>query len=145
MATIAPKLTARLPARQLEQSASVLLSTLRLARELAKTEQKTTIVFLDVDNKSFGIKTISELEDPNATSTTSVVSQYLAKDIQITQLDGLARIGRLWAIVFWPDGSAQNGQMLLSVGSNETLKYNIIIRNDGWTYLQQVSGREQKT
>jgi prepilin-type N-terminal cleavage/methylation domain-containing protein len=144
MATITPRLGDSMSGWQVRENTKNMLSTIKLARQLALTRQEIIVFVLDNKNKSYTVRSLSKPESSEGTSNGNLVpKQFLGEDVKIVQLEGFKQLGNEKNLIFWPDGRTETAHIISTTKkNNKATEWHIYVENDGSAVLQEVSKNE---
>ncbi len=137
---IIPQIGQRIPGCQTIENSKNILVAMRLARQFARTSGEITIFVLDTNEMSFAVKTKSSLSDSRAKKSNFLVRrQLLGKNTKIVQLAGFTPIGGEQGLIFWPDGSTNTADIILTTEKKSNFgKWHLHVDSDGSTSLSEV-------
>jgi len=144
IATVTPRLSGSVPAWKAGESSRNVLVAIRLAQQLALTEQEIMVFAIDTKNSSFTVKSLDGPTYSDSISKNfSVLRQFLSKDIKIARLKGFEKIGGEECLIFWPDGRTKAARVTLATTRvGEVAQWNILIKSDGSSVLQEIFENE---
>jgi prepilin-type N-terminal cleavage/methylation domain-containing protein len=139
VATIIPRIGNSASGWQIREISKNMIAMIRIARQLALTQQEVMVFSLNTDSASFTIKKADQIVDMYDKANESLVPrQFLGKGATIVRLDGFHDAGNEKKLVFWPDGRTSKAHVILtSDNDSETTHWHIFIEDDGSTVLRE--------
>lgn len=145
MAAVVPQLSGTLSRWQLRESVRDLQASLQLAGQWARTRQEPVACVLDVQGRSFSLRSLQAGQSSYA-AIPAINRQSLGATIGIARIEGFRDTGGGKALVFRPDGTSQAATIILAESGADAAgrtQWQITVDDQGAVHLQETLVSEQ--